>query len=170
MIACRRQHGFHILNIAESDHAGQLMARHRDDERLGTGRQQQAVVTQFDTGARTHDAAMPIDAHHRIASVQLDAVLPIPLRRIEHDVVHALVARQQRRQQDAVVIAVRLGAEHGDVVQVRRQLEQLFHRAHASHAIADHRQRRLFGDRRLSGGGFHVHTPTQTLPSLMRAG
>ena len=44
------------------------------------------------------------------------------------------------REQDAVVVRVRLGAEHGDVVQVGRDLQQLFERAHAGHAVADHHQ------------------------------
>jgi diguanylate cyclase (GGDEF)-like protein len=39
-------------------------------------------------------------------------------------------------QQDAVVVRVRLGAEDGDVVQVGRDLQQFFERAHAGHAIA----------------------------------
>ena len=53
-----------------------------------------------------------------------------------------LLAGQHRRQQDAVVVAVRLGAEHGDVVEVRRELEQFLDRAHAGHAVADHDQTR----------------------------
>jgi hypothetical protein len=54
------------------------------------------------------------------------------------------------RQQDAVVVGVRLGAEDGDVVQVGRDLQQLFERAHAGHAVADHHQLPSCGRR------FHV--------------
>ena len=39
----------------------------------------------------------------------------VPVRPMQHDVVGLLLARQHRRQQDAVVVAARLGAEHGDV-------------------------------------------------------
>ena len=34
---------------------------------------------------------------------------------MDHDVGERLLAGQHRREQDAVVVAVRLGAEHGDV-------------------------------------------------------
>lgn len=40
----------------------------------------------------------------------------------------------------AVVVGVRLGAEHGDLVEVGRDPEQLFQRAHAGHAVAHHHQ------------------------------
>ena len=40
----------------------------------------------------------------------------------------------------AIVIAIRLGAEHRDVVEIRRTLEQRFHCADTGHAVADHHQ------------------------------
>ena len=110
---------------------------------------------------RAHHAAAAVDVHHRVAGMQRDTVFGIPLPGMYHDVVHALFAGQHRRQQDAVVVAMRLGAEHGDVVQLGRQLEQFLDRAHAGHAVADH-------DQRLPGGR-RVHAPTQTFPSAMRA-
>jgi hypothetical protein len=39
---------------------------------------------------------------------------------------------------------VRLGAEDGDVVEVGRDLQQLFERAHAGHAVADHHEFHFF--------------------------
>jgi hypothetical protein len=41
---------------------------------------------------------------------------------------------------------MRLGAEHGDVVQLGRDLDQLLERAHAGHAVADHHQHGARGD------------------------
>ncbi|MCY1241704.1 hypothetical protein D9M72_546220 [compost metagenome] len=40
-------HGLHVLDIAEGDHAFELVTRHRQDEGLGAGGQQQAVVAHF---------------------------------------------------------------------------------------------------------------------------
>ncbi|MOA60245.1 hypothetical protein D3C78_1850720 [compost metagenome] len=72
--------------------------------------------------------------------MQGNAVLGIPVDVVEHDFRQRLLAGQHRRQQDAVVVGVRFGTEHGDVVQLRGQLEQLFQRAHPGHAVADHYQ------------------------------
>ncbi|MNT88231.1 hypothetical protein D3C72_2287610 [compost metagenome] len=76
-------------------------------------------------------------------------MLGVPLARVQHDVRYRLLAGQHRREQDAVVVAVRLGPEHRDVVQVRGEPEQLFHSAHAGHAVADDDQARAG----LGGGG-----------------
>ena len=43
------------------------------------------------------------------------SLLLIPLERVEHDVVGGLLAGEHRREQDAVVVDVRLVAEDGDV-------------------------------------------------------
>src|SRR5262249_33299816 len=44
------------------------------------------------------------------------------------------------REQDAVVIAVRLGAEHGDLVEIGRAFQQRLDGADAGHPVADHHQ------------------------------
>ena len=64
-------------------------------------------------------------------------MLGIPGIIVNHDVVHGLLAGQHGRQQDAVVIAVRLRAKHGDVVFVGVQLEQFLQGPHPGHAITD---------------------------------
>ena len=66
-------------------------------------------------------------------------------RDVQHDLVERLLAREHRRQQDAVVVRMRLGAEHRDVVGVRRELQELLERAHAGHAVADDDEPRLAG-------------------------
>ena len=67
-------------------------------------------------------------------------------QRVQHDLVERLLAGQHRRQQDAVVVGVRLGAEHRDVVEIGRDLQQLLERAHAGHAVADHHELHFFHD------------------------
>jgi hypothetical protein len=99
-----------------------------------------------------YDAAHPVHLGDLPAGVQRDAVVLVPGPVVEHDFVQRLFAGEHRRQQDAVVVGVGFGAEDGDVVQVGRDLQQLFERAHASHAVADHDQLHS-----LLGVGPHVH-------------
>ncbi len=42
--AGRRQHGLDVGDVAETDHTLFVRARQRDDERVGTGGQQQPVI------------------------------------------------------------------------------------------------------------------------------
>ncbi len=67
--------------------------------------------------------------------MEANAVALVPFERMRLDLAPVLLARQQRREQDAVVVAARLRAEHGDVVHVRRFGEQLLDRAHRGHAV-----------------------------------
>ena len=53
---------------------------------------------------------------HGIAGDQRDAVLVVPFARIDDDLVDTLVAGQHAGEHDAVVVDMRLGAEHGDAV------------------------------------------------------
>ena len=99
------QHRVDVLQIAEGHDAGEIAAGHRQHDRLRAGREQQPVVRSLDAAARAHDAAHAVDRDDRIAGVQRDAFLAVPLERIEDDVVDALLAREHRRQQDAVVVA-----------------------------------------------------------------
>jgi hypothetical protein len=59
---------------------------------------------------------------------------------MEADRIVTLLTREHGRQHDAVVVGVRLGAEHRDLVEAGRDLEQFFQRAHAGHAVAHHHQ------------------------------
>ena len=59
-------------------------------------------------------------------------------RLVEDDVLDGLhFAGQHRREQDAVVVGVRFGAEDGDVVMIRLDLQQFFDGADTSHAVTD---------------------------------
>jgi hypothetical protein len=159
---CRGQHRVDVVEVAKADHAGQLVAGHGDDERSRAGGQQQPVIRNHAPGLRMHHAPTAVDLYHRVGRVQGDAMFVVPRARMQHDVVHRLLPRQHRRQEDAVVITVRLGAEDGDVVQAGVELEQLFDGAHACHAVADHDQRTPCRAR--------DHAPTHTFPSSTRTG
>jgi hypothetical protein len=134
------------------------MAGNGNDEGRRTGGQQQAIVRRRQPLLRMHEPALAVDFDDGVARVQRDAVVRIPGAGMQHDVVDLLVAGQQRREHDAVVVTVRFGPEHGDVIQVAVEFEQLFHRAHAGHAVADNDQRLL-----------RFHRAIQTWPSATRA-
>ena len=137
-------HGLGVGNVAVGDHTFQVIARHRQHEGFGAGAQQQAVVCGLGHAAVggdcAHHAFHAVHLGHGGACVQGDVVVGVPLPRVEDDLVHRLLTRQHRRQHDAVVVGVGLCAKHGDVVQVGRNLQQLFQRAHPGHAVANHHQ------------------------------
>ena len=72
-----------------------------------------------------HGAIFTIDARDVFIQMQGNAVFRVPINIVQHDVFNRLLARQYRRQQDAVVVGVGLSAEHGDLIEIRRDLEQL---------------------------------------------
>ncbi len=133
-------HGLGIGDIAVGDDARQVAPRHRQDERVRPGGQQQPVVGGFAAVVGPHQALDAVDLRHLAAGVQGDALLRIPAERVEDDLVQRLLSRQHRAEQDAVVVGVRLGAEDRDVVEPGRDLQQLFQRAHAGHAVAHHHE------------------------------
>ena len=137
-------HGLGVGNVTVGQHAIELNTWHGQDERVGSGRQQQAVVGCGAFFARAvlgmHDAAHSVHLGHGPSGVQGDAVVAVPVQWVQDDFIQGLLAREHRREQDAVVVGMGLAAEHGDVVQVGRELQQLFQGAHAGHAIAHHDQ------------------------------
>jgi len=86
---------------------------------------------------------LAVDLGDLLAQVQLDVVFFVPGERVQNDLVQCLFAGQHRAEQNAVVVRVRFGAEHGDVVQVGGDLQQFFERADAGHAVADHHELHL---------------------------
>ena len=61
-----------------------------------------------------------IDVDDADADAQIDVVAAIPLERVDDDVVGGLLAGEHRRQHHAVVVDVRLVAEHRDVEHAAR--------------------------------------------------
>ena len=133
-------HGVNVLDVPEGNDTRQIMAGNGQHKGIGTGGQQQSVVRFGRAVIRNHLSSATIDFPDRLAGMQRDSVFRIPGRIIEHDVVDGFLAGKYRRQQNAVVIAVRLGPEDGDVVAVGDDLEQFFQRAHPRHAVADQHQ------------------------------
>ena len=81
-------------------------------------REQQLVVgDRFGRSRPSRVFAAAVDRRRPASPVsKVDAVLGIPAARVDDDVVDRLLAGQHRRQHDAVVVGVRLGAEDGDLV------------------------------------------------------
>ncbi len=117
-------HPLRIGNIAIGKHAGQLDSGQRWQERVGTGRQQQAVIRCFGAILGHHLAPHPINLRDAPAGVQGDPVFAVPIPVIQYDRAELLLTRQNRREQDPVVIGLRLGAKHRDVVLVGRNFDQ----------------------------------------------
>ena len=111
-------HGVGIGNVAVGDHAGQVFAGDGQDEGVGAGGNQQAVVLCLGAVFGDHHTAATIHVHHFFAQVQGDAVLFVPTQRVEHDLIQCLFAGQHRAEQDAVVVGVGLGTEDSDVVEI----------------------------------------------------
>ncbi len=151
----RVNHGVGVGDVAVGDHALQVLARHGEDEGVGTGAHQQAVVFFLGDAAvgihGAHDAFDAVHLDHLFAGMQRDVVVGVPVPAVQDDLVERLLAGQYRRQQDAVVVGMRLGAENRDVVKIGGDLEQLLERAYTCHAVADHDQ----------SGFFHRATPRE---------
>ena len=149
----RQQHGLDIVEVAIGQHARQVVARHRQDDRVGAGTDDQLVVGYGDRGlergvaeiAGGHElggdgARRAIDCRHLGAFVERDAVLDVPAVAVDHDLLERLLARQHRRKHDAVVVHPRLGVEDRHLVGIGRGLEQALERAPGRHAVADDNQ------------------------------
>ncbi len=133
----RVDHRLDIGYVAEGAHPGQAQPRNRRRQGLGAGGEQQLVVWhRLPTGDR-HRFRGAVDRVNRLPGDQPDAVLVVPVRRIDDDLVDRLFAGQHRGQQDAVVVRVRLGADDGDGVAVGSAGQQLLDRAHSGHPVAD---------------------------------
>ena len=136
--------GFHhhlsVGDVAVADYALQVLAGNRQDERIGTGSDEQAVVFGLATIIGDDPATGAVDLHHLAVEHEADAVLGVPVQVVEHDLFELLFAGQHGGEQDAVVVGMRLGAEHRDVIELVGELEQFLKGPHAGHAVADHHQ------------------------------
>ena len=115
-------------------------AFHRRDKRRAAGGDDQLVVGLDAAVGAHHLALLPVHARHRDAGVQADVVLLVPGERVDEDVLRVVGACQDARQQDPVVVAVRLVAEDRDVEPRRVARDHLLHQPRAGHAVANHHQ------------------------------
>ena len=139
-------HGGAVVTVAESEHPRRWSAvgQHsvdRGEEGAAAGGDDEPVVTHRRSAIGLDGAGEPVDPDHRIADPQVDAVLGVPVGRVEKDPIDVIGAGKYVGQQDAVVVAVGLIAKDGDVKQVRSVAAQDFlHGAHTGHSVADHDQ------------------------------
>ena len=136
-------HRLGIGDVAVSNYPWQIGSRHRQDKRIGTGSEQQPVIGLRGAVFGDHLAPGAVDLHHFLAQVQANALRRVPGLVVEHDLLQGHLARKHRREQNAVVIGVRLRAKHGNVVEIGREFEQLLDGLHPRHAIAHHYQFQL---------------------------
>ena len=134
---CGVDHRFGVGDIAVSDDAGEICARKGKHHRIRPSREQQSIVGHSGAIGRFDDAARAIDSRDLRPGAKVDVVLRVPLALVQHDLGERLLARENRRKQDAVVVGMRLRTEDRDVVEIRRDLQQLFDGTHAGHAVAD---------------------------------
>ena len=103
-----------------------------------------------------------------MALVERDAVIDVPAVAVDDDLVEGFLARQDRRQHDAVVVDARLGVEDRDLVGVGRGFEQFFQRAARRHAVADDDEALTRRGRRCGLEGFLLEDGAWTDSGLAR--
>src|SRR5207248_10851495 len=111
----------------------------RRHERLRPGGEDEHVVGLLDA-VGVDDLPLAIDARDPLAGVEGDVVLLVPRERVEEDFLRVLRPVEHVGEQDAVVVAVRLVAEHHDVEPVAAEGEDVLDEPGAGHAVADHDQ------------------------------
>ena len=103
------------------------------------------------TGRGRDNFGIAIDSRRAQRRVQRDLIVAIPGEGIEIDFGRRLRAIQNIGKQNAIVVAVRLVSNDGDIVLSRAAaLEDLLHRARAGHAVANDNEFLLFGHLRCS--------------------
>jgi hypothetical protein len=136
-----------VVQRAEGEDAGPqsgALGRHAGDGRdegAAAGGDQQLVIGFDPALGGAHLPGRPVDLDHAMPGMQPDRVLLVPAELVEEDLVRLLHPTQHVREQDPVVIAVRLVAEHGDVEELgATAAEDLLDSARTRHAVADDNQ------------------------------
>ena len=139
------------------------MPRNRDDEGVGAGGDQQPVIG-FDPARPGNNTLRgAVDVGDRIARNQRNAIVRVPGRIVDHDVLERLFAGQHRRKHHPVVIDPRLGPEDRHGVAPRIAGEDFFDRPAPGHAVADHHQPLAQAVRCLVECGWRVHSSSPDL-------
>ena len=131
-----KQHGLHVVQIAVGQNAGKAGTGNRDDNRARAGCDDELVIGYGLTDCRGHGPRVAIDLCDRHPLIERDAVLHIPAVAMDDDLIEGLVAREHRRQHDAVVVHARLGVEDRNVIRIGRALDQALKRTSGGHPIA----------------------------------
>ncbi len=150
-----RLDGEEVLDRAVDEAALGVPARHRRDERVGAGGEDQHVVADDQTGAGGHLPRVPVDGHRRVPHVQLDAVLGEEGEVGQRQVLGGLPG-EVRGELDAVVGGARLLAQDDHAVRAgQAALGEGLQEALADHAVADKHDRRG-----VPRGGGHQEPPS----------
>jgi hypothetical protein len=92
----RLDHRVGIGDIAVGNHALQVLARDRQDERIRSGGDQQAVVFDLAAVVDLNHPVLAMHADNLATDAQLDVVLGVPAQRVQHDFLQRLFSRQHR--------------------------------------------------------------------------
>ena len=125
-----------VVERPEREHVLLVEAFDRRPERRTAGREKQRVVRHDAAVISSDGLQFRVDVGDADAEAQLDVVAQIPFERIQRDLVGRAFAGEDRRQQDPVVVDVRLVAEDRDV-EALVVLQNLFDACNTGHAVAD---------------------------------
>ena len=127
----------HIGEIAEGDHAGQIHPGPRQPDRVGAGRQHQAIERQRRELADDDFAFLEIDGGRGGAGDQAHALAQVPGPLPEPASALLDILREKGGQEHPVVGRRRLGADDGHVEAPRGVLPEPLEQAQRRHAVAD---------------------------------
>src|SRR6185312_10020254 len=126
-----------VIKVAKNEDAIFLDVLDRWNQRHTAGGEKQLVVAGDATvvaGDGLCDRVNVNDAH---AQPEFDAVLLVPFKAVEHDVIRRLLAGEHGRKQNAVVVDVSFVAKDRDL-KLRSMTQYLFDASHARHSISDY--------------------------------
>ncbi len=132
-----QDNGLHVVQVAEGEHAGEIVAGHGDDHRQRSRRDHQLVVGRDLAVLRTDGFGAAVDLRDPVTLVERDAALDVPAVAMNDDLFECLFSGKDGRKHDPVVIDARLGIENRDVEGVRRHLEKMLQHPAGCHAVAN---------------------------------
>ena len=133
-------HGLDVVQVAKSDHPGQVCPGQGQPHRIRPRGQDQLVIADLQPTLGQHPAARQVQTGDRATSMQGDPVVAVPGLVIDDDIGEGLLPGQHWREHDAVVVDPRFGPENGYLVAIGIALEHLLDGATARHAVTDNNQ------------------------------
>ena len=121
-----------------------MSAWHIEPDGFRAGCEDAGVEVEGHTVGEGRASRSRIERCQRRAGVQVNAVGCVPCARLHSGVAGGDFARQQWREQDAIVSSFRLFAGDDDFEAVGGQGRDLFQKSQASHAIANDEQARFW--------------------------
>src|ERR1700691_1041906 len=154
-------HARAVVECAKAEHARlhravrRFQPRKRWDIGPAAGCDNQQVIRLLGPISADHAAGQAQDTRGVHTRVQADTIFLVPLDRVEQNFARLTRSVEHRRKQDAVVVAERFAAEHGNVEHLGAAArENLFDSARARHAVAD--------DDEIALGAHHSHSRKPT--------